>query len=332
MKWSATYQAEDTSGARLQVSERGLQAFVEADFGLSVHWGLYALHGGGPEWMLYSERIPFEIYQQRMQAFNPTRFDAEEWGDLMLEAGCKFLLITSKHHDGFCMFDTALTDWKVTNTAFGRDPIAELSRALQARGLGLRFYYSLLDWTHPAYRHDWPAYVAYYQGQLRELLTNYGPISGIVFDGYWPRTIFEPGEEIFPPRGPWDLAGTYDLIHSLQPDCTVINNHHILPLRGEDAQVGELDFPGENTTGFGNTEIGPCPQAVWWNLNSGWAYNARKHNVKPAEEILGTLRRCREIGAVFMLNVGPRGFGDIHPDEARVLREIGTQLRREGSA
>ena len=323
------YQVEDTSRARLQASPEGLRAFVEARFGLSVHWGLYALNGRG-EWVMHTERIPFEVYRERMKQFNPTRFNAEEWADLMLESGQKFLLITAKHHDGFCLWDTRLTDFKITNTPFRRDVLAELAPALRERGLKLHFYYSLLDWTHPAYRHDWPAYVAYYQGQLRELLTNYGELGGILFDGYWPRVRFDAEMAHFAHGGPWDLAGTYDLIHQLQPHAVVTNNTHILPLRGEDYQVWELDMPGENTTGFNTTEIGDKPKAVWWNLNAGWAYAPRTHAVKSAETLVQTFRKAQARGAVFMLNVGPRPYGDIHPDEQRVLREIGQILRSYG--
>ncbi|MHB9110405.1 MAG: alpha-L-fucosidase [Armatimonadota bacterium] len=327
----AGFPIEDTSACRLQASPAGVSAFVDARFGLSMHWGLYSLNGRG-EWVYYMERIPYDTYRRRMGAFNPARFDAEEWADLMLESGQQFLLITSKHHDGFCLWDTALTDFKVTNTPFKRDILGEMAAALHDRGLGLHFYYSLVDWTHPAYRTDWPAYVAYYQGQLRELLTRYGEIGGILFDGYWPRTEFETDDEqdYFPPRGTWDLAGTYELIHTLQPNAVVVNNSHILPQPGEDYQVWELDMPGENTIGFNTTEIGDKPKAVWWNLNEGWAYAPRTHRVKSAEEMLATMRMVHAADAVFLLNVGPRPFGDIHPDEQRVLREIGMRLRNEG--
>ncbi len=179
------YTVEPVPAGTLQASPAGVQAFVEAKFGLSMHWGLYAIAGRG-EWVYYTERIPFEVYRQRLALFNPTRFNAEEWADLLLESGQKFLVITAKHHDGFCLWDAAETEWKITNTAFKRDVLAELAPALHERGLGLHFYYSLVDWTHPAYRNDWPAYVAYYQGQLRELLTRFGNIGGILFDGYWP--------------------------------------------------------------------------------------------------------------------------------------------------
>jgi len=322
------YEVEDTSHAKLEAFEQGVQAFVEAGFGLSVHWGLYSLLQG-TEWIYFQQRLAYDDYRQLLGRFNPVRFNAAEWADLMLEAGQQFLLITSKHHDGFCLWDTQLTDFKVTNTAFRRDVLAELAEALHERGLALHFYYSLLDWTHPAYRNDWQAYVAYYQGQIRELCTQFGQVGGFLFDGYWPRQGFE-GDEVdcFPPRGAWDLAGTYDLIHELQPGAVIANNGHVLPLRGEDYQVWELDLPGRNTTGFNATEVGDKAKACWWNLNEGWSYQPWRHAVKNAQELLKTYRTVRDEGAVFILNVGPRPFGDIHPQEADVLRQMGQTIRQ----
>ena len=310
-----------------QATPEGVRAFAAAKYGLSVHWGLYSINGRG-EWVYFVERIPFDVYHRRMAEFNPVRFNAEEWADLMLEAGMKFLFITTKHHDGFCLWDTALTDFKITHTPFKRDVIAELATALHDRGLGLHFYYSLLDWTHPAYRNDWPAYVAYYQGQLRELLTRYGDIAGVLFDGYWPRQGFDGDElDYFPARGAWDLQGTYNLIHELQPQAMITNNTHVLPMPGEDYQVWELDMPGENTIGFNTTEVGDKSRAVWWNLNTGWAYAPRTHLVKSTGTILQSMRKAHSRDASFVLNVGPRPFGDIHPEEQLRLREIGQQAR-----
>ncbi len=325
-------KVEDTSRAKLQASAKGLRKFKEAAFGLSAHWGLYSLSAGGNEWIYYVDRIPFDVYRKRMEKFNPSRFCAEEWADLMVESGQKFLLITSKHHDGFCIFDSAHTDFTVMNTPFRRDILAELAKALRDRNLGLHFYYSLVDWTHPAYRKDWAKYVEYYQNQIRELCTNYGKIDGILFDGYWPNagSFFDDkaAREYFLPRGPWDLAGTYDLIHKLQPDAVVTNNTHVLPLKGEDYQIWELDLPGENKIGFNCTEVGDRQTACWWNLNAGWSYQPWNHNVKGAESLLATYREVRSRGAVFLLNVGPRPFGDIHPEEQAVLRAMGQAVRR----
>ena len=156
MKANRTIIVEDTSAARRQASGDASRRFQEAGFGMSVHWGLYSLSTHGREWVYFDDRIPFEAYRVRMERFNPTRFNAEEWADLMVEAGQKFLLITSKHHDGFCLWDSFHTDFTIAHTPFGRDVLAELAPALSDRGLGLHFYYSLIDWTHPTYRQDWP--------------------------------------------------------------------------------------------------------------------------------------------------------------------------------
>src|SRR5512147_1025765 len=121
MSDSQNHQVEDTSSAQLEVSLKGAEQFKQARIGLSAHWGLYSLSTRDNEWIYFNERIPLNIYKQRMRSFDPKRFCAEEWADLVLEAGMKFLLITSKHHDGFCLWDTAYTDFKVTNTPFKRD-------------------------------------------------------------------------------------------------------------------------------------------------------------------------------------------------------------------
>jgi alpha-L-fucosidase len=331
MRKSLGFAVEDTSRARLQASRKGVQRFRNARFGMSVHWGLYALSTSGSEWIYYQDRIPFETYRERMNRFNPTRFNAEEWADLMVEAGQKFLLITSKHHDGFCLWDAEQTDFTVTRTAFRRDVLAELAKALAERGIALHFYYSLVDWTHPAYKTDWAGYVAYYQGQIRELCTRFGEIGGILFDGYWPANNWIRGdtraEEFFEPRGPWDLAGTYDLIHRLQPNAVITNNTHVLPQPGEDYQIWELDLPGENKIGFNCTEVGDKPTACWWNVNC-WSYQPWNHAVRSADELLATYRAVQAKDAVFFLNVGPRPFGDIHPEEQQVLRQMGQTIRK----
>jgi alpha-L-fucosidase len=330
VKTIATYTAEDTSHAKLQASPEGLQRFVASDFGVTTHWGLYSLGHSSNEWAYYNERIPFDIYKKRMEKFNPARFNADEWGDLLLEIGAKFFFITSKHHDGFCLFDTAQTDFNVMNTPFKRDIVAELATALHDRGIVLHFYYSLIDWTQKDYRTNWQKYLEFYQNQIRELCTNYGPIGGFVFDGYWPRNVFEtPDEELyFRARGTWDLAGTYDLIHSLQPNAVITNNSHILPLKGEDYQVSELDFPGENSIGFNTAETGDKPLASWWNLNTGWSYQPWSHNLKNAEEMYDIYKKVRSKNAVLFLNVGPRPFGDIHLQEQQVLRQLGALIQQ----
>jgi alpha-L-fucosidase len=329
MKTTNNYTPEDTNHAQLQASPEGLRRFVQSDFGITTHWRLYSLGHSNNEWAYYNERISFNTYKARMERFNPTKFNADEWGDLLVEIGAKFFFITSKHHDGFCLFDTALTDFSVVNTPFKRDIIAELATALRDRGIALHFYYSLIDWTQKDYRTNWSKYLEFYQGQVRELCTNYGEIGGFVFDGYWPRAVLETEDEktYFQAGGSWDLAGTYDLIHALQPNAVITNNSHILPLKGEDYQVSELDFPGENSIGFNTADVGDKPLASWWNLNHGWSYQPWSHNPKSAQELYEIYQKVKSKKAVMFLNVGPRSFGDIHPQEQTILRELGQYIR-----
>lgn len=317
----------DLSNAKLEASASAISEFKEDGFGMSVHWGLYSILAKH-EWIMFQEKIPVKEYEKLMLRFNPVLFDAEEWVSLIKEAGMRSLLITSKHHDGFCMFDTKLTDYKVTNTPFKRDPLAELAKACHRYGIKLHFYYSLLDWRHPDYLSNWDSYVKYYQGQIRELCTNYGKLGGILFDGWWPRMKFGPEQEHFLPRGDWDLTGTYDLIHSLQPDAMVTNNHHILPLQGEDYQIFELDLPGENTTGFNTTEIGDKPLATWQTMNKSWCYNKDDKEFKSVKDITKYLIECRKKGVYLHLNVGPMANGKFQVEEIERLKGIGEALSK----
>lgn len=323
---------EDTSRAELQATPEGVAQFRAMGLGLTVHWGLPAVMALGG-WMRYHRRIPVHEYEKLAEQFKPTRFDAEAWTALVAEIGARAFLITTKHHDGFCMYDTALTEYKVTNTPFGRDPIAELAKACRRRGIQLYFYYSLLDCHHPGYRTNWPAYVEYYQGQVRELCTRYGELGGIVFDGYWPRAEFAPDREYFRAGGAWDLAGTYDLIHALQPKAMVANNHHVLPLKGEDYQVFEQDFPGENAAGFNTTEVGDLPLAAWFIVNHrGWYYFQGEQEVKPADQLAEYVLGSAKHKAICWLNVGPTPDGDILAEEAEALRSMSSLLRRRGAS
>ena len=176
-----------------------LRWFGQARFGMFVHFGVYAPLGKG-EWAMYHEDIRREAYEPLMAEFCPHRFDADEWVDVAEGAGARYITVTAKHHDGFCLFDSALTDWKITNTPFGRDLIGELVAACQRRGMRIVLYYSQPDWHHPNYVHlpgafkdlwyaraddapDWRRYQAYLRGQVLELVTQYGPIDGLWFDG-----------------------------------------------------------------------------------------------------------------------------------------------------
>ncbi len=248
---------------------------------------------------------------------------------LIKDAGIKSFMITSKHHDGFCMFDSALTDYKITNTPFRRDVIEELADTCHSNDIKLHFYYSLLDWHHPDYQSNWAGYIRYYQGQIRELCTKYGKLGGIVFDGWWPRFNLQPETEYFRPKGNWDLTGTYDMIHSLQPDAIITNNHHILPLRGEDYQIFEIDMPGENTAGFNTTEIGQKPVATWITLGRGWSYIKENREFKTVDFLKEKIRKCKEKNIFLWINAGPMPDGSLQPEEMCILRNF-KQLLKDG--
>ena len=302
----------------LHASLKAVQQFRKISFGVSVHWGLYSILGRGA-WVMHEEKIPISEYEKLTRQFNPTKFDADLWISLIKKSGAKFFLITTKHHDGFSLYDTSLSDYKVTNTPFGRDILKEIAEACHRQEIGLHFYYSLLDWHHPGYRSDWLSYLDFYQGQIRELCTNYGKIDGFLFDGYWPHRPFAPNEGYFLPGGDFDLGSTYNLIHSLQPDALVGNNHHIYPLEGEDYQIWELDLPGKNTFGLNTTRISELPRVSWFKINTIWSYSRNNSQVKSKEEIKNYIKESNKHKATCILNIGPTPEGEIIPEEKGIL-------------
>jgi alpha-L-fucosidase len=273
-------------------------------------------------------------YEEMAKTFDPNGFDAEEWVKLAADAGQKMLLITSKHHDGFCLFDSKLTEYKITNSAFRRDPMKELSEACEKLGVALHFYYSLVDWHHPSYLHDWEDYLEYYHGQVGELCTQYGRLGGILFDGCWPtsKRLNEPRYRHFRPGGDWEFGRLYDAIHSLQPDCVITNNTHIAPLPGEDYQVFELDLPGENTAEFNTTLLSELPLASWITMNDHWCYTKDDRNFKSVGHLTELLLSAVGSRAVLFLNIGPDGSGRIQEEEKRRLSRIGRWLKTNSEA
>jgi alpha-L-fucosidase len=214
--------------------------FQDARFGLFVHWGVYSVLGDG-EWVMNNRKIPVADYEKLPAQFNPLQFDPAEWVALVKAAGMKYITITSKHHDGFAMFDSKTSDYNiVARTPYGKDVLKALAEECRKQGIKLFFYYSQLDWHNPDYfprgrtgtdagrpdRGQWPRYIEYMNAQLRELLTGYGDIGGIWFDGWWDR-----------PEADWQLDRTYALIHQLQPQALIGANHHRRPFPGEDFQI-----------------------------------------------------------------------------------------------
>jgi alpha-L-fucosidase len=323
--------AKDDAASPNAAARRG---YEDSKFGLFVHWGVYSLLGKG-EWVMNNDRIPISEYEKLPPQFNPTKFDAEDWVKLSKAAGMKYITITSKHHDGFCMYDSKLTRYDIVDaTPYAKDPMKALADACHKHGIKLLFYYSLLDWHHPDYyprgttgkatgrpdQGDWKKYVEYYQGQVRELCTNYGEIGGIWFDGWWDR-----------PDAAWDLEGTYKLIHELQPGALVGNNHHVKPFPGEDFQMFEQDLPGENKAGFNKAETTTSlPLETCLTMNDSWGYNAKDRNFKSARQIIHYLLGASGRGANLLLNVGPKPDGTISSEFAERLVEVGRWLNEHG--
>lgn len=311
------------------------QWFQDAKFGLFVHWGVYSVLGKG-EWVMNNDKIPFSEYEKLPPQFNPAEFDPAEWVSLVKAAGMKYITITSKHHDGFAMFDSKLTDWDIIDrTPYKKDVLKMLAEECRKQGVKLFFYHSQLDWKHPDYfprgrtgqssgrpeSGDWYKYLDFMDGQLTELLTRYGPVGGIWFDGMWDK-----------PQADWRLRQTYDLIHKLQPAALVGSNHHLAPIAGEDFQMFEKDLPGSNTAGFNTTEIGSIPLETCETINGAWGYNASDKRFKSTRDLVHYLVRAAGYNANFLLNVGPMPNGRIQPEFVTRLHEVGQWLGKNGES
>ena len=293
----------------------------EARFGLFIHWGLYAIPGGEwdgrtdyGEWIRHTGRVPIGTYEQFKGRFNPTRFDPDAWVRLAKQAGMKYIVITTKHHDGFALFDSRNTDWDVMSTPYGRDVIAQLAAACAREGLRLGLYYSIMDWHPPDYlpRRDWeeaarpPAaadferYVAFMKGQLRELLTHYGPIGVLWFDGQWEGTwTNERGRDL------------YAFVRSLQP--TIIVNNRVgraggdFGLNRDQGQVGDFGTPEQEipATGLPGVDWETC-----MTMNRNWGYNRADKAFKSETDLILKLVDIASKGGNFLLNVGPTADGE----------------------
>src|SRR5579864_8955608 len=321
-----------------QASAQGLNWFQDIRFGMFIHCGLYSILGR-QEWVMHTEHISVADYEPLMKQFNPHKFNADEWVSIAADAGQKYMVITSRHHDGFSMYNTALSDYKVTNTPFRRDPLEELANACHRRGdVKLGFYSSLLDWHHPAYRFRkesglaWSDYLEFLHGQVRELCTHFGEIACIWFDGDWPRHKLDESSAYFAAGGSFEYEKLYDMIHTLQPDAVVMNNRHDQPLPGEDVQGFEQDLPGMNSAGFNTATIYGLPLEVCMTLNDHWGFSRDDHNHKSARHLVHMLARSASVGANFLLNVGPTPEGEILALHALRLRQMGAWLKLNGTS
>lgn len=311
-----------------------------ARFGMFIHWGIYSVPAGEwngntnyAEWFLEETHMPVSQYEKFADQFNPTNFDALTWVKAAKDAGMKYIVITSKHHDGFGMFRSEVSDWCIRRTPFKRDPLAELAAACNEDGIKICFYYSIMDWHHPDWgvRRPWndlaakdgppdmDRYVAYMKGELKELLTRYGPIGLLWFDGQWEK--------------PWTTERGIDLynyVRSLQPNI-IVNNRVGKPAytagggMAKTGQVGDYGTPEQTIppNGFG-------PGVDWetcMTMNDHWGYNKFDQHWKSTKTLVRNLIDCASKGGNYLLNVGPTSQGVFPAPSLERLKEIGAWMR-----
>jgi alpha-L-fucosidase len=339
-------------GAQKSEAERTAW-YRAAKFGMFIHWGAYSVASVEASWPIMEPNIAWRIsepeYVLLYKRFNPTQYDPKSWVELAKQAGQRYMVITTKHHDGFCMFDSALTDYKITRTPYGKDVMAMLAKAAQEAGMPLGFYYSPPDMHHPGYRDtsklvkdtwhgdpsrpEWTTYLNYMEGQLRELLTKYGPVALIWFDGLDREEKYQ-GQRFI------------SLIHELQP-ATLVNNR--IGVDG-DFVTPEQQIPdriptksaAKNLTG-GVKSQASAPAAVpppedfqlWetcMTINGTWAYNKHDRQFKSVKVLIQDLANVASKGGNFLLDVGPTPEGTIQPEFVERLHAMGKWMEVNGDS
>ena len=325
--------------AQYQPSPENLKArteFQDRKFGVFLHWGVYSMMGQG-EWVMNNRNINHEEYAKMPGGFYPQYFNAEEWVKAFKEAGVKYITFTSRHHDGFSMFGSKVDGGYnvVDATPFKRDVVKELAAACEKYGIKLHLYYSHLDWHRldypigssgrqlgrPTNQQDWKSYYKFMNDQITELLTNYGSIGAMWFDGVW-----DHAGDATPFN--WQLEEQYALIHRLQPSCLIGNNHHKDLNPGEDIQIFERDLPGQNTAGYsaGMTVSNSVPLESCQTMSESWGFNITDTRYKSREDLIQMLVRAAGMNANLLLNIGPQSDGRLPATALSRLKEMGDWL------
>jgi len=292
---------------------RRMKWWHDARFGMFVHWGLYSVLGHH-EWAMENEAIPVSEYQQLAKQFNPKPNAAREWARLAKRAGQKYIVMTTKHHEGFCLVNTETTNYCAPKQGPGRDLVKEYAEAARAEGLRVGFYYSLMDWHHPdgARCADDEAsrkrFVEYIHTHIRELMTNYGKVDVLWYDVSWPLDV----------KG-WESEKMNQMVFKLQPDI-IVNNRNKLD--------GDFSTPEQRIEAA-------KPGRAWeacMTMNDSWGYQHADDNWKSPRQVLRNLISCSRDGGNYLLNIGPRGDGSIPEDSVRILSAVGNWMDKNGSA
>ena len=321
--------------------------YRDARFGMFIHWGLYSIPARG-EWVRSVEEIPHEEYAPFMDEFTTENYNPREWAKLAKEAGMKYAVLTAKHHDGFCLYDTKLTDFKSTNAPCKRDLVKEFLEAFRAEGIKVGLYFSIIDWRHPDFpqygdmhhpmrnhpecsneNRDFDRYLEFMFGQIKELLTNYGKLDLMWFDFSYGEMKCEK----------WKADKLIEMVRSIQP-WVIIDNR--LEGSAEDAGSIRTLNPTEYSGDFASPEQmippaglrdeggNPIPWEACITLNNHWGYAAHDHHYKSAKMIIHMLVECVSKGGNLLLNVGPNAKGEIPEESVQILREVGAWMKKNG--
>lgn len=310
--------------------------FQDAKFGIFLHWGLYSMLATG-EWTMTNKDLNYREYQKLAGGFYPSRFNAHDWVAAIKASGAKYICFTTRHHEGFSMFHTKYSDYNIVDaTPFKRDIVKELADECHKQGIGIHFYYSHIDWWREdapwgrtgrgTGRHnpngDWKSYYQFMNNQLTELLTNYGKVGAIWFDGWW--------DQDQNPSFDWQLPEQYALIHKLQPACLIGNNHHQTPFEGEDFQMFERDLPGENTAGLSGQQISRLPLETCETMNGMWGYKITDQNYKSDTTLVHYLVGAAGRNANLLMNIGPQPDGCLPEVAVERLKKMGEWMKVYG--
>ena len=321
-------------------SEKNLisrEEFREDRFGIFLHWGIYSMLATG-EWTMTNNNLNYREYAKLAGGFCPEGFSAEEWVSAIKASGAEYICITTRHHDGFSMFDSDATDYDIVDaTPFGRDIIRELADECHRQGIALHFYYSLIDWGRedaprgrtglgtgrPEDTVDQDSYYDFMKAQIAELLVQYAPVRAIWFDGHWDQDIN--------PDFDWRYDELYPLIHRISPGCLIGNNHHLSPFEGEDIQIFERDLPGENKAGLSGQEVSDAlPLETCQTMNGMWGYKITDQNYKSVRTLVQYLVEAAGRDANLLLNIGPQPDGRLPELSVDRLRGIGEWMAKYG--
>ncbi|MCK9639968.1 MAG: alpha-L-fucosidase [Prolixibacteraceae bacterium] len=313
-------------------------------FGMFIHFGAYAVPARG-EWVKSRERLTTEQYQKYIDDFNPIDFDAKAWAKTAKAAGMKYAVLTAKHHDGFCLFDSKLTDYKLSTRFGGRDLVREFLDAFRGEGLKVGLYYSIIDWHHPEYPNvgnhpqrdhkeyskrifNWDNYLKYMHGQVEELVKNYGKIDIMWFDYSFDQY---SGEK-------WKAKELVDMVRKYQPE--IILDNRLATHEGSSSKqrmvkiLGDFETPEQGIPDvplvdkYGN----PVPWETCLTLNGGWGYTEQDHNWKSPELIIHSLVNCVSKNGNLLLNVGPDARGNIPEESIGILTEVGKWMDKSGES